>query len=171
MIKLHDVSAEYEVTDRSTVGSNDVAGLFNGIVFNSHLFPAVRLKKVWNVFWIVGDDVDEQVVCDADAFSSLAGMVVVDSQKVYTGVGMAYYVVPELDVFQRTPGRLSILISHSQNNSRGEYLAFDPIAAAVDGAQQEPGEYRNYKLRQIMDEPSSKLRSTKNERELVSLAR
>jgi hypothetical protein len=45
------------------------------------------------------------------------------------------------------------------------------VTAAVDGAQQAPGEYRNYRLRPIMDEPSSKIRSFEDERELVGLAR
>lgn len=135
LIKLGDVPAEHEVVDRSAVGSNDVAGLFNGIVFNGDVLPTVRLKKVRNVFWVVGDNLYEQVVCDANAFSSLAGMVVVDSQKIHTRIGMAYYVVPKLNVFQCTPGGLSILVTHSQNNSRGEYFAFDPIALNYNPAR------------------------------------
>jgi hypothetical protein len=49
--------------------------------------------------------------------------------------------------------------------------AFNMVAAAVDGAQEAPGEYRNYKLRLIMDESSSKLSSFEDERDLVGLAR
>ena len=49
--------------------------------------------------------------------------------------------------------------------------AFNMVAAAVDGAQQAPSEYRNYKLRMIMDEASSKVSSFEDERDLVGLAR
>lgn len=45
--------------------------------------------------------------------------------------------------------------------------AFNMVIAAVEGCDKEPGKYRNYKLRQIMDEPLTTKPLFKSERDLV----
>jgi hypothetical protein len=47
--------------------------------------------------------------------------------------------------------------------------AFNMVVAAVEGRSEAPGRYRDYRLRQIMREPSSALREVENEKELVGL--
>jgi hypothetical protein len=47
--------------------------------------------------------------------------------------------------------------------------AFNMVVAAVEGCSEAPGRYRDYRLRQIMHEPSSTLRDVENEKELVGL--
>jgi hypothetical protein len=48
--------------------------------------------------------------------------------------------------------------------------AFNMVVAAVEGRREAPDQYRNYKLRQIMAEPSFTPREAENERELIRLA-
>src|SRR2546426_11226942 len=124
---LDDVVTEHEIPGRRAIVPEDISFLFYGIVLNQQRFGSVDLDEVSSVARIIGGQISQQVVRDANAPRLLTLVLVIMAQDVKAGAGMTHEVIGYLDILNGAPGSPAILVPRSEDKGSSQNLAFDQV--------------------------------------------
>ncbi len=80
---MNDVVSKDKIGMGRTLAGHDISGLLNRVVLDRDRISATTNHKHCG---IIRNDVNQQIVCDADAFCLLAGLITISPQDTETGV-------------------------------------------------------------------------------------